>query len=110
MTLAVASARIGRQLPEAELSLDQALLASTRLMETMLLARQTEGVAAYTGQAALLRLAKTQRTLLASQTDMLKIHRELFDLNRELRASGDEDGNCPDNTGLLDDSLLRDAA
>ncbi|MCJ2182044.1 hypothetical protein MTR62_04905 [Novosphingobium sp. 1949] len=95
MTIANAAARIARNLPEAEQSLDAALLASTRLMESMLLARQAEGLAVYTGQSALLRLARTQRTLLTGQSDMLRVHRELLGIGREVKAIDDEDGTCP---------------
>lgn len=101
MTIAAATARISRQLPETELSLDSALLASTRLMETMLLARQVEGLDVYTGQTALMRLAKAQRTLIESQNDMLRIHEELRGIGREVKALGDEDGSCP-TTGATD--------
>lgn len=95
LNIAAAAARIGRQLPEAELSLDNALLASTRLMESMLLARQAEGVEVYTGQSALLRLAKTQRTLLSSQHDMMRVHQELLSIGHEVKATADEPGKCP---------------
>lgn len=102
MTLNAATARISRQLPEAELSLDTALLASTRLMESMLLARQVEGLQVFTGQNALMRLAKTQRSLIESQNDMIRVHRELLDTGREVKAIGDDAGNCPNRAGLVE--------
>lgn len=95
MTIAAAAARISRQLPEAELSLDAALLASTRLMESMLIARGAPGLQAFTGQPALLRLARAQRTLIESQNDMIRVHRALVDVGRETKAIGDDVGNCP---------------
>lgn len=95
MTIAAAAARISRQLPEAELSLDAALLASTRLMESMLLARGADGLQAFTGQTALLRLARAQRTLIESQNDMIRVHHALVDVGRETKAIGDDKGNCP---------------
>lgn len=94
MTIAAATARISRHLPEAELSFDNALLASTRLMESMLLARQAPGVAALSGQSAIMRLAKAQRSLIESQNDLLRVHGELLDLGREVKAITDEPGNC----------------
>ncbi|EJL31325.1 hypothetical protein [Novosphingobium sp. AP12] len=109
MTIAAATARISRQLPEAELSLDSALLASARLMESMLLARQVDGLEVYTGQTALMRLAKAQRTLIESQNDMLRIHQELRGIGRDVKALGDEEGSCP-TTGAADaEPLLRTA-
>lgn len=109
MTIAAATARISRQLPEAELSLDSALLASARLMESMLLARQVDGLEVYTGQTALMRLAKAQRTLIESQNDMLRVHQELRGIGREMKALADEEGSCP-TTGMLDaEPMLRTA-
>jgi len=104
MTIASASARIGRHLPEAELSLDNALIASTRLMESMLLARQADGVTAFTGQEAIMRLAKSQRSLLDASSDMIRIHGELLKIGRDVRAGFDEPGECPgDNSAVLED-------
>ncbi len=84
MTIAAATARIARQLPEAELSLDSALLASARLMESMLLARQADGVETFTGQTALMRLAKAQRTLIEIQNDMIRVDHELRGIGRDV--------------------------
>jgi hypothetical protein len=110
ITIAAATARIARQLPEAELSLDSALLASARLMESMLLARQADGVEVFTGQTALMRLAKAQRTLLESQSDMMRVHQELRGIGQEVKALSDEDGTCPKTAGALDvEPLLRRA-
>lgn len=109
MTIAAATARISRQLPEAELTLDSALLASARLMESMLLARQAEGVSGCVGQTALMRLAKAQRTMIESQNDMLRIHEELLGIGREVKAIGDDDETCPPS-GLTDAEPLRRTA
>lgn len=95
ISIAAATARIARQLPEAELSLDSALLASARLMESMILARGAEGIQVFTGQTALMRLAKAQRTLLESQNDMMRVHQELREIGREVKAVGDDAGSCP---------------
>lgn len=93
ITISAATARISRQLPEAELSLDTALLASARLMETMVLARGAEGVQAFAGQSALIRLARSQRALIESQNDMMRVHRELLRTGQEVKAVGDS-GDC----------------
>lgn len=110
MTINAAAARISRQLPEAELSLDSALLASTRLMESMLLARQVDGIQVFTGQGALMRLAKTQRSLIESQNDMIRVHRALLDAGREAKAIGDENGTCPKQASLVQDEPARQQA
>ena len=104
MTIAAATARISRQLPDAELSLDAALLASTRLMESMLLARQSDGVETFAGQAALLRLARSQRSLIESQNDMIRVHHALVDVDtgREVKAIDDDPGSCPNQASLED--------
>jgi hypothetical protein len=110
ITISAATARIARQLPEAELSLDSALLASARLMESMLLARQADGVATFTGQTALMRLAKTQRTLLESQNDMIRVHQELLGIGRDINAIADEPEACPNQAQLVEDAtMLRSA-
>ncbi|KQM17435.1 hypothetical protein [Novosphingobium sp. Leaf2] len=106
ITIAAATARIARQLPEAELSLDSALLASARLMESMLLARQADGIEVYTGQTALMRLAKAQRTLIESQNDMMRIHQELRGIGQEVKAISDHEGSCP-TEGFLGAEPLR---
>lgn len=108
ITIAAATARIARQLPEAELSLDSALLASARLMESMILARGAEGIQVYAGQTALMRLAKAQRTLIESQNDMIRIHHELRGIGRDVNAIGDDDGTCPEQpSGSADVEPLR---
>ncbi|MEE4451188.1 hypothetical protein V2S85_06030 [Novosphingobium resinovorum] len=109
MTISAATARIARQLPEAELSLDSALLASARLMESMLLARQADGVQVFTGQTALMRLAKAQRTLLESQNDMIRVHQELRGVGLEVKAITDDKDSCPPS-GMLDAEPLRRSA
>lgn len=110
ITINAAAARIGRQLPEAELSIDAALLASARLMESMLLARSAEGMQSCTGQTALMRLAKAQRTLIESQNDMIRVHEELRTIGQDIEAISDDTGSCPQTrpTGDLT-PLLRTA-
>lgn len=104
ITISAAAARISRHLPEAELSLDTALLASTRLMESMLLARSAEGVQTFTGQSALMRLARSQRSLIDSQNDMIRVHRELLRTGQEVKAVGDS-GDCPNSASATTEPL-----
>lgn len=110
ITIASATARIVRQLPEAEISLDAALLASARLMESMLLARQAEGMQTFTAQTALMRLAKTQRSLIETQNDMIRVHQELLEVGREIRMMPDEGDSCPPTGTLADTQPVRRVA
>ena len=103
MSISAAAARLSRQLPEAEHSLDTALLASARLMETMVLARGADGVANFTGQNALLRLDRSQRALLESQNDMIRVHRALLDAGRQVKAIVDEPEACPQSAVLVEE-------
>lgn len=109
ITISAVTARIARQLPEAELSLDTALLASARLMESMVLARQADGVTAFAGQSALMRLARSQRTLLESQNDMIRVHRELLGVGKEYKAILDEPEATCDARHTQDQRVLRSA-
>ena len=52
--------------------------------------------------AALLRLARSQRSLIESQNDMIRVHRELLDTGREVKAIDDDPGSCPNQASLED--------
>jgi hypothetical protein len=86
MTTTIAAARLSREVPAAEARLDDALVALSNLMSTMVVARRDTGVAAATGQAALVRLAKAQMTLIEAQSDVLRVHGELVKVGRETGA------------------------
>ena len=89
----IAEAQIGRELPETELSVDQALVSVSELMATLVQARINTGVPAATGQLAIRRLAKAQSALVDASTDVLRVHDELKKVGRE-HANWDET-NCP---------------
>ncbi|WP_237449658.1 hypothetical protein [Novosphingobium silvae] len=78
-------------------------------MESMLLARRADGVEMFTGQTALMRLAKAQRTLIESQNDMMRVHEELRGIGQDVKALGDEPGSCPNAAELVGEPLLRSA-
>ncbi|WP_336986282.1 hypothetical protein [Altererythrobacter aquiaggeris] len=109
MTIPIATQRIQRELPEAERVISEALLASTRLMATMLLARQETGVDAHLGQAALLRLIESQKALVTAGSDMFRVHKELLKVGFEVKAVPDED-YCPPSGEHLDTVLPTIAA
>ena len=58
MPLPAATARIARQLRDAETKTDAALLAAAELMTTLIHARSNPAIAVHTGQRALHRLAR----------------------------------------------------
>ena len=56
----LAAAHIGREVPATEASLDDALIAVSSLIRTMVEARKNTDVPPATGQASIARLAKAQ--------------------------------------------------
>ena len=77
MTISTATARLVREVPEAETRIDEALISLSSLMSTMVRARRDTDAPANTGQAALLRLAKAQMFLLDAGSEVLRVHGEL---------------------------------
>jgi hypothetical protein len=99
MTVPVAQLRIARDIREAEDALNEALLRSSSLFATMVTARQATGSGAFVGHEALLRLSRSQQSLLEAHGDLARVHGSLLDVQREMGA-GDE---CPEGepTGEL---------
>jgi hypothetical protein len=93
MTVPVAQMRITRDLREAEAALDEALLKQASLLATMVLARRETGSEPFLGQEALMRLAKSQQTLLSAGGDLARVHGELLEVQRE-KGAGEE---CPED-------------
>lgn len=77
------AARLEQDVPSAEARVDEAIIALSSLMTSMVAARRETGVPAQTGQAAILRLAKAQMSLVGVSNDVLRIHGELLDIGRE---------------------------
>lgn len=92
MTVPVAQMRITRDLREAEAALDEALLKQASLLATMVLARRETGSEPFLGQEALMRLAKSQQTLLSAGGDLARVHGKLLEVQRE-KGAGEE---CPE--------------
>jgi hypothetical protein len=80
MNLNVATARLVREVPAAEASLDDALISVSSLMKTMVQARRDTGVAPSTGQTTIARLARAQMSLVTATNDLLRVHSELAKL------------------------------
>ena len=92
MTVPVAQLRIARDIRHAEEALNEALLRQSSLFTTMVSARQETGSGAFVGHEALLRLARSQQSLLDAGGDLARVHGQLIDVQREMGV-GDE---CPD--------------
>lgn len=107
MNHTIAQLRITRELHDAEFALNEALLRQSSLFTTLLTARRDTGVAALTGQDALLRLTKSQQSLLSAGGDLARVHNRMLEINRESMGGADD---CPDPAGLLTDFDLASAA
>ena len=84
LTLAPATARIARQLRDAEQATDQAILKSAELMASLVRARTESGVVVHTGQRALIRLVRAQQSLVEGSSDIFRVHDEMAGIGREL--------------------------
>ena len=78
------ASRIAGAVPNTESSLDNAMLALSSLIGTLIQARQETGVPAATGQASIIRLTKAQSSLVAISNDVLRVHGELLDIQKEV--------------------------
>lgn len=93
MNFSVAQFRITREIREAEAALDAALVRHSELFTTLVSSRGELGVNAFLGQEALLRLTKSQSSLMAASNDLARVHGHLRDIVREV--TGDVlDGDC----------------
>lgn len=99
-TTTAATARIVRELPQLEQTVDQAIADCAALMRTMALARQIENVSAGTGQVAFLRLSKAQQNLIDAASEVHRVHGELSKINHEVHGGPTHNEECPwpDNT------------
>ena len=80
----LATARIARQLKQAECKTDEALLALSELMSTLVRARSSTDVVPHTGQGALIRLAQAQRSIIDGGSDLFRVHDAMSSIGREL--------------------------
>lgn len=94
MTIAVAQARIARELTDAETALNDALLKQSQLFSSMIAARRDVGAGHFTGQEILMRLNKAQQELLSSGGGLARVHNGLLGIGREVAGTSDD---CPDD-------------
>jgi hypothetical protein len=100
MTFDVARLRIARKLSAAEAALDQALALQSELFSTMLEARRETEAGTFSGHDALLRLAKSQQSLLDAGGDLARVHGRLTDLAQV--HCGADMNTCPPNSAVIE--------
>jgi hypothetical protein len=91
MTVPVAQLRIARDIREAEEALNEALLRHSSIFTTVVSARLESDVGAFAAHEALLRLAKSQQSLLDAGGNLARAHGSLLDVQREMGIGDD----CP---------------
>ncbi len=83
-TLDPTAARLQLEVPEAEVRVDNAIIAISTLMASVVAARRdTVGVPAAKGHATISRLARAQQALVGVSGDILRVHGDLLELGRE---------------------------
>ena len=105
LKMETAALRIRRDLRDAESKSDAALIAKAKLLETMLTARQCDGVEVNTGQRAIIRLAHAIQSQVNVATDLFRVHDEMVKIAVETGIA-DEDGST-ERTGLGDQDILK---
>lgn len=93
MSVAAATARLSREMPEAEAAIEDALVASASLLLTAATARRDTGVRAAETHAALLRLSKLNQTLIEASAEAVRAHHQLRKLHQEV--TGGVADECP---------------
>jgi hypothetical protein len=83
MTVPVAQVRIARDIRQAEEALNEALLRYSSIFSTVATARLDTDVGAFAAQEALLRLAKSQQSLLDATGSLARVHGSLLEVQRE---------------------------
>lgn len=106
MSHSVAQMRIVRELREAEVALDNALLRQSVLLTTMIEARRDTEAGPFVGQSALMRLTKSHQTLVTAGNDLARVHSNL------LQVQGDVLGyeECPPKTATAQQASLQSAS
>ena len=92
--ITITEARLVRDVPAAEIRIDDALIAVSSLMASVVTARRdTASVPAMKGQTTIRRLLKAQSALVDVSGDILRVHGELADIGRE--TGGYDLHECP---------------
>ncbi|WP_447953178.1 hypothetical protein [Sphingopyxis chilensis] len=92
--IALTTARLARDVPAAEIRIDEALIAMSSLMTSVVTARRdTVGVPATKGHAAIRRLMQAQLALVDVSGAVMRVHGELVAIGRE--TAGYDLHECP---------------
>ena len=90
----ITAARLQQDIPAAEASVDDALIAVSSLMVSVVTARRdTAGVPPVRGHVTIRRLVHAQRALVGVSGDILRVHGELAEIGRE--TAGLDLHECP---------------
>ena len=94
------AARLVRDVPAAEIRIDDALIAVSSLMASVVTARRdTIGLPATRGHATIQRLMKAQMALVDVSGDILRVHGDLVQIGRE--TAGYDLHECPAIAGAV---------
>lgn len=115
MNRTVAQVRITRELQEAEASLNDALLRQSALFSTLVSARRDTGASPFEGHEILLRLVRSQQSLLGAGGDLARVHSGLLQLAGDRSANSDgavsmRIEECPPPAGIQSDTVQSHAA
>ncbi len=109
MTNHVAQVRIAREVREAEEALNEALIRQSQLFTSIIVVRRDIGLGAFEGHDALLRLTKSQQSLLTAGSELARTHCRLAEIGTEIFGTV-ADTFCPPKKGVLNDTLALRAA
>ncbi|EZP83996.1 hypothetical protein BV97_01189 [Novosphingobium resinovorum] len=95
VSISAMTARLEREVPDAEFRIDDALVAVSTLMTSVVTARRDiRGVPAVEGQATIQLLAKAQLALAGVSGDVLRAHGHLVRIGKE--TAGYDLHECPE--------------
>lgn len=84
-------------MPQAEGSIDDALIAVSTLTTSVVMARRAMGAPAKTGQGTIIRLVEAQLSLVKVSGSILRAHSELAEIGKE--TAGYDLRECPSVAG-----------
>lgn len=94
MPIADVSAKLTEEVPNAEERIDDALIAVSALITTIVSARREIDVPRSTGQSTIIRVAKAQMSLIDASSNVLRAHTDLVKIGQE-KAGWDIHPDCP---------------
>lgn len=99
ITSQTAVLRLARDLPDAERKIDEALIATSKILQTVVDARSVVDVPVTEVQQTILRLAKVQGALMEASRDLYRSHGDLSRYHQEYM--GADEPYCPPASGEL---------